>query len=80
MKFKVDPRMGLGIGEPGDPCPTITSAHNAVARLFRLIRRKLPSAGMTANPQSGELVHRRSSTKSGLLITNGCTQINANRV
>jgi hypothetical protein len=20
--------MGLGIGEPGDPCPTITSAHS----------------------------------------------------
>jgi DNA (cytosine-5)-methyltransferase 1 len=24
----LNPRMGLGIGEPGDPCPTITSAHS----------------------------------------------------
>jgi DNA (cytosine-5)-methyltransferase 1 len=30
----LNPRMGLGIGEPSDPCPTITSAHSHAVAAF----------------------------------------------
>jgi DNA (cytosine-5)-methyltransferase 1 len=30
----LNPRMGLGIGKPGDPCPTITSAHSHAVAAF----------------------------------------------
>lgn len=38
------PRMGLGIGEPGDPCATITSAHSHAVAAFQQIADCLTSA------------------------------------
>jgi DNA (cytosine-5)-methyltransferase 1 len=42
----LNPRMGLGIGEPGDPCPTITSAHShAVAQSIPFGVNEKPDVG-----------------------------------
>jgi DNA (cytosine-5)-methyltransferase 1 len=40
----LNPRMGLGIGEPGDPCPTITSAHSHAVAAFQQTADCLTSA------------------------------------
>jgi DNA (cytosine-5)-methyltransferase 1 len=40
----LNPRMGLGIGELGDPCPTITSAHSHAVAAFQQTADCLTSA------------------------------------
>ena len=54
----LNPRMGLGIGEPGDPCPTITSAHShAVAQPIPFDTTQITSPYNYSNPQSGDPCH-----------------------
>jgi DNA (cytosine-5)-methyltransferase 1 len=54
----LNPRMGLGIGKPGDPCPTITSAHShAVAQPIPFDTTQITSPYNYSNPQSGDPCH-----------------------
>lgn len=54
-----DGRMGSGIGEPGDPCPTITKAHShAVAQPMSVAPTLTASNDPSRSPQSTEVTNQ----------------------